>query len=352
MKTDSPRMTWQRPLLLLLSFVIVLAALFNAPKAHATVISCKTTSFASYTPVVGANSFGRDAPVGSTTASYPTSFSFNCQGDPCCDRDIFVAFAPTPSALVSGYNNVYQTNVAGIGVRYTISNGPGTSCNSMPATISNSSYQVTCHQLVAAASPGYNYTLTVSAQFIKTGAISPGALTTIPALAITNYMNNQAGTNSWGNLFSGSASGSFNSIACSVKQSAIQVTLPQANTRSLTTVGATAGTTPFALALDCDAGVNVAVTLTDASNPSNTSTTLGLAPGSTSGGVALQIVNGTTPVAYGPDSATAGNVNQWSAGKATGGAFNVPLAAQYVRTAAALNPGTVNGVATFTMSYQ
>ncbi|NIE64482.1 fimbrial protein [Burkholderia sp. Ax-1719] len=343
---------WHRSILLLLSFVVALSALFGAPKAHAGTISCDVTSLSSYTPVIGANSFGRDAPIGSTTASYPTSFSFNCPGDPCCDRDIFVAFAPQPSTLISGYKNVYQTNVPGIGVQYTITNGAGTSCNGLPLAVSKTSTQVTCHQLVAAASPGYNYMLTVAVQFIKTGAISPGALTTIPALSVTNYINNQSGTYPWGNLYSGSASGSFSSIACSVKQSAIQVTLPQARTKDLGSVGATTGATPFALALDCDPGVNVAVTLTDASNPANRSTTLGAAPGSTAGGVALQIVNGATAVAYGPDSAVAGNVNQWSAGRTAGGAYDVPLSAQYVRTSAALTPGTINGVATFTMSYQ
>jgi type 1 fimbria pilin len=352
MKLAMRRSTWQGCLMMLLHLVTVLCALFSAPAAHATVISCNTTSFSSYAPAIGASSFGRDAPIGSTTASYPASFSFFCPGDPCCDRDIYLYFSPQPNTLVPGYNNIYQTNIPGVGVRYTVSNVGGTSCSGLPMPVSNNSVTVICHQMAAAASPGYNYTVAVSTQFIKTGSISPGALTTIPAIWVDNHINNQSGSISWGDLYSGSASGSVTSIACSVKQSAIQVNLPQAKTKDLGTVGATTGATPFALSLDCDPGVKVAVTLTDASNPSNTSTTLGLSPGSTSGGVGLQIVNGTTPVAYGPDSAVAGNVNQWSAGLSTGGPFSIPLAAQYVMTSAALNPGTVNGAATFTMSYQ
>lgn len=58
------------------------------------------------------------------------------------------------------------------------------------------------------------------------------------------------------------------------------------------------------------------------------------------------------PVAHGLDSAVAGNTNQWLAGTAAGGAMTIPLTVQYVRTTGAPTPGTVKGLATFTMSYK
>jgi hypothetical protein len=72
------------------------------------------------------------------------------------------------------------------------------------------------------------------------------------------------------------------------------------------------------LDLNCTAGLKVGVTLTDATNPSNTSTTLNLSPDSTATGVGLQILKGSTPIAYGADSPAANNLNQWSAGTLRG----------------------------------
>jgi type 1 fimbria pilin len=112
------------------------------------------------------------------------------------------------------------------------------------------------------------------------------------------------------------------------------------------------GATPFKIGLNCVKGTNVNLTLTDASNVSNRSTMLSLSPDSTGGGVGLQILNGSEPVAFGPDSTDIGNTNQWSAGTASGGITDIPLTVRYVRTASPLMPGTVKGLATFTMSYQ
>ncbi|TDY46487.1 type 1 fimbria pilin [Paraburkholderia rhizosphaerae] len=324
-----------------------------ATPGHAGTISCNVTSIANYSPNVPTSTFGRDAPTGTATPPYSTQLGFHCPADPCCDRDIFVTFAASPSTLASGYTDIYPTNVAGIGVRYTISNSPGTSCNGLPSTIKNASTQVTCHQMHGATSPGYDFTLSISATFIKTGPITSGPLTNIPAVSATNTINNQSGSSLWGNVFSGTASGSFSNIACSVNETAIQVTMPQANTRDLPSTGSTSGATPFNLSLNCDAGVLVAVTLTDVTTPSNRSTTLTLTPDSTAKGVGYQIAYAGTPISFGADTSAAGNPNQIfvSPSPTAGGLFPVPLKASYIRTGT-INPGTANAKATFTMSYQ
>jgi type 1 fimbria pilin len=92
--------------------------------------------------------------------------------------------------------------------------------------------------------------------------------------------------------------------------------------------------------------------LTDLTNPANESDTLSLARGSTASGVGIQVLSGTTVIKYGPDSAAAGNTNQWQAGSTGNGTFNIPLTARYVQTGPKVTAGSANGLVTFTMNYQ
>jgi type 1 fimbria pilin len=131
------------------------------------------------------------------------------------------------------------------------------------------------------------------------------------------------------------------------------VNMPKAKMKDLGAVGATTGSTPFNLALNCDPGVNVAVTLTDATTPSNRSSTLTLTADSSASGVGYQISYANVPVLFGADSAAVGNANQISVSSSptAGGVFTVPLTASYIRTGTVV-PGSANARATFTMSYQ
>ncbi|EIP8262054.1 fimbrial protein, partial [Escherichia coli] len=67
------------------------------------------------------------------------------------------------------------------------------------------------------------------------------------------------------------------------------------------------------LRLQCDAGVTVWATLTDATTPSNRSDILTLTGSSTATGVGLRIYKNTDsrPLKFGPDSPVKGNENQW-----------------------------------------
>jgi len=57
-------------------------------------------------------------------------------------------------------------------------------------------------------------------------------------------------------------------------------------------------------------------------------------------------------ISYGPDSAIANNVNQFSVGSvSTSGILAIPFIARYVRTGP-ITPGTADANATFTMNYQ
>jgi type 1 fimbria pilin len=144
---------------------------------------------------------------------------------------------------------------------------------------------------------------------------------------------------------------------CSVSTKDVYVPLGAVPIRAFTGVGSASPEKRFSISLDCaggDAGLErkIHTTLTDHTNPANQADTLSLAPGSGASGIGIQVLNGSTVIKYGPDSSALGNINQWQAGSSGNGTFNIPLTARYVQTAPAITPGSANGLATFTMSYE
>lgn len=104
--------------------------------------------------------------------------------------------------------------------------------------------------------------------------------------------------------------------------------------------GSTAGAKPFDVLMNCPfAGTPVKLTLTDVNQPGNSTTGLLPAPGSTSGGVRVQLRRGGTPITVG---------QQWDHGVSAAGTNRIPLEARYLRTTGTLTPGelTVQGVLT------
>nr|WP_232447339.1 fimbrial protein [Burkholderia ubonensis] len=129
--------------------------------------------------------------------------------------------------------------------------------------------------------------------------------------------------------------------------------------KTFTGIGSVSPARSFDIRLNCSGGglgtsTNVYTTLTDLTNPGNRSNVLSLTRDSRATGVGIQVLNGSTVLAYGPDSNASGNINQWKAGSVTPGTatFSIPLSARYVQTAGSVTPGSAAGRATFTMSYQ
>lgn len=333
--------------------VLLVQASAGVSSVYAETVACNATSVPNYSPTLTTTSFPRDAPINSVSPDYQATLVFHCQKDANADRDIFVTFAATPATLASGYDDVYRTNVPGLGVRYKLTDGLGTDCETLPVTVTNGSTRVTCHEMHGSDTPGQDFRITVSVQFVKTANRTIGMLRTIPALTATASANNQAGSWPWGSVVSGSASGLFANQACTVITTAVAVTMPPARVKDLPSVGSTAGDKPLSLTLNCDAGVRVYATLSDATEPFNTGTTLSLTPDSSAQGIGYQILFAGNLVAFGADSAVAGNDNQFpvTSSSVSGGAVYVPLTARYLRTGAVL-PGSANAAATFTMSYQ
>lgn len=238
----------------------------------------------------------------------------------------------------------YQTSVAGVGIRLKFITQ---SCNN------NVWFPIVCS---ANWTPSTIVAHSITVELVKTGTVTAGgALTGIFSVWNTNL----AASPVWAYYAWASPVLIQPSVpTCAVSTPLISVPLGNVSVKEFSGVGTPSSTTrAFNIALQCSGAVNgaytnVYTTLTDQTNPANVSDTLALSAGSTASGVGIQVLNGAALVKYGPDSSAAGNMNQWWAGTATNGTFNIALTARYVQTSPTVTPGSANGRATFTMSYQ
>lgn len=143
---------------------------------------------------------------------------------------------------------------------------------------------------------------------------------------------------------------------CSVDAGSVNIPVDLAVTSSSKLqgpVGTTDGNANFNIRLNCNTGMNVYMTLSDANNLGNTSNTLTLSPSPVQAkGVGIQVRRSGSPIRFGPDSSVAGNTNQISLGASPNGVLTIPFTANYIKTATTVSPGEANAVATYTLSYQ
>ncbi|KAB0495785.1 fimbrial protein [Pseudomonas vancouverensis] len=248
--------------------------------------------------------------------------------------------------LMSGAGNsgIYPTNIPGIGVRVSIwASGSYYGYPTSPQVVPwQWGYQAT-----ASESLGTGLTQ-VRAELIVTGPISVGGTNVLSYFTDQWFQVRDAnGPVVVANL---QVNATLNNKTCVVTKNAVNVNLAPVQVKELN-AGATKSAA-FSLDINCATGAKVSVTLTDVTNPANRSNVLTLTPDSTAQGVGMQIFNGSTPIAYGPDSASPSNPNRWSVGTSTGGLLSVPLTVQYVRTTGTVGAGSAIGAATFTFSYQ
>ncbi len=250
-----------------------------------------------------------------------------------------------PMTPVPGMANVYETGVAGIGIKASWWNGTDTS-----HTMDNATAVMTSPMAVWGTYTSKLYTFYTGlfrVQLIKTGQVLPGNFNLPVKLATGNYGSAEINI-----LQLSNNNASVTAPACTVQESAISVTMPVGKGRDMPTVGSTTGDTGFKISIYCSSPVSVSMTMTDAANPTNVSSTLSLNPASTAKGVGYQIVYNGREISYGPDSAIAKNVNQFNIGASSiVGALTIPFTARYVRTGP-ITPGSADANATFTMSYQ
>jgi type 1 fimbria pilin len=252
--------------------------------------------------------------------------------------------------LVPGYSDVYTMSgmTAGIGFRVRGNNG---------MVLSPIDYGGTSNGFdLAPATSDPNmlvgsFELVKTAETVATGNFSFSTYASVDAVKWAN--GGTAATSAISFKYTIAASAV---PACTVTQSDIAVFLPTVRAKDLATVGATAGLQTFTIDLTCEDNVKPQMSVADVANPSNESTELSLAPGSTATGVAVQVLYGATLIRYAPSgysytgAATPGtNGFSFTAGS---GAVHVPFSVRYVRVGTPVTPGLVKAMATFSLSYQ
>ena len=241
-----------------------------------------------------------------------------------------------------GKYNAYPTPVAGVGVRIK----GGINVTQWWPQSGN----------VAETSSNYLAGSEITIELVKTGNITaPGILS--GEVGMTFALNH--GTKIRSIVTNGAINIRPQVPTCDLLTPNIAVDLEKVSVGELKSVGATSLPKPMEVRLKCSGGnpgtsTRMFMTLTDSANSGNRSDTLSLASGSTAKGVGIQILRGSdnTLVSYGPDSAQAGNPNQWAVGSFGNVDVTIPFRARYVRTSATVIPGKANGVSTFNMSYQ
>jgi len=240
--------------------------------------------------------------------------------------------------LAPGFTDVYQTSLPGIGVRFKYT------------ADTNGNYITAPHtETVTFANTG-DYPLFRRADIVVTGQIGSGTLSSLPSMTLTYSSSSCLTPRS--TTMTLSSNTVVTALTCSVTTPNLSVTLPPVPSINLRPSGTTAGTTNFAIGLNCGNGgsSSVHMTLTDMASTTNRTSRLTLNSSSTAKGVALQILRNGAPISFGPDSAVAGTQNQLTIGSASG-LSSIPLSVRYVSTGLVV-PGTVKAAATFTMSYQ
>ncbi|CAE6764343.1 hypothetical protein R69927_03841 [Paraburkholderia domus] len=330
--------------------VACVALLLGGPEAYADCSRTKTLPdvVAQFPSTINVP---RDAVNGAVlaTVTVPVAGATAGMNYATCSGGGSLYWAITAGPIVA--NRIGSTSVSGVGYTSSLSGGGFGSSIGMDS------------QLDAATVPGgpssptFTSQLYVTVNLVKTGPVTPGALSLNPS---GPGVGGRVGTLFIGgsgqglfNVVVSSGASSVTAAACTVTTPSTNVVLAQANTRALTGIGSTAVETPFSIGLNCAVpGSRIFITLTDSADPTNVSNQLSLKSSSTANGVKLQVLNAGTPVNFGPDSSMAGNTNQWQVGTATAGTIIIPLTVRYIQTAASVRPGTVSAVATFTMSYQ
>lgn len=285
----------------------------------------------------------RDAPVG-TLIGAPVSqnYTFTCSTNdnfyPGNPRQAFIQFRTANPAAWTARNGggiIIPTNLPGVGLLLNDTLG-------ITAPMGNDFAFVTASGAVV--------TNTMTFQFIKTGAITPGTVA-----AKTNLFHFQwvvLGLNNSTNFASDvyvSLNGgtNVNVTACSVSAGSANMTvsMPAIPTSALTGQGSTTGGTPFSLNLNCQSGSTVKITL-------NTANASGTYPGVVqpangagfAAGVGVQIRDGGgTPVSFGAKTVV---------GLSPDGVLSVPYSARYFQTGTAVTAGNVAATVTFTMNYE
>lgn len=236
------------------------------------------------------------------------------------------------NATLSSYgNHVYNTNISGIGIRFS----------------SNAYFESPSNIFSYNAQTSYVDWYGGNIQLVVTGPVSSGALT--PGTIGVVTLQGSDGVYRDG-LTATLTDGTINALACSI-------TTPQLNfiigDISASTFGSTVGTTPAGaqntqdLGLSCNAGTNITVSLSGVQNPDSANPSVmaltGQGSAGTAKGVGVQLLYNGAPLAINSPLLLK---------RSSGGQETLPLTARYYQTLTSVESGSANATATLNLTYQ
>lgn len=336
--------------------LLLLLALIAAPvgKLHAQTSGCMldydspntqgTVSFSPPTTIT----VPFNTAVGTVLWSSPVSSAnpppiYDCYGS--VPYGIYNAQGITPGAGVS----YFPTGVAGLS--YQIIRG-GSILNSWPndSLSAGGGCQWSKKWQYWNCYGGSAYTFSVNTQLnlVKTGQIATGSTLPAGTLGYWQYPGlNNDGSISPVQIIAFSIANSVTIVdpACAVTTNPVNVPLPTITAGSLTSIGATGGTTAFSIALNCPSGASgMSLSIQLDYNGSASGIQGVLRPtGGSSSGVGVQLLDQAgSAVSFGSPA---------TVGTTASGSMNIPYSARYYRTGT-VQPGSLTASATFTLSYQ
>ncbi|HIE5388015.1 TPA: fimbrial protein [Enterobacter cancerogenus] len=312
---------------LLLSVLFCVALGWHSAQAG----TCNTIVPQESTLSVGTLTVQRDVPVGTVIFSRAATSTKSYLTE--CTSPLMLGFSMRYlSATPSGYgSHVYNTNIAGIGIRFSSGNyfeNPAYTFSYSPQT----SYVEWW---------GGKIELVVTGP-VASGALTPGVVGVVTLQGADGVFRDALTTRI--------TDGVVNVVACTMTTP--RLTFPIGDI-SASTFGSTVGTTPAGakntqnLGLNCDAGANVNVTLSGIQNPDIANTSVLALTGQGADGVAkgvgVQLLYNGTPLALNARLALK---------PAAGGQESFPITARYYQTRTVVEPGSANASATLNVTYQ
>ncbi|MGG7521652.1 fimbrial protein [bacterium BS0013] len=280
---------------------------------------------------VGTINVQRDAPVGTvifsgaatTTGSYLTG----------CTNPLMLGFSMRyNNATLSNYgNHVYNTNISGIGIRFS----------------SNAYFENPSNTFSYNAQTSYVDWYGGRIELVVTGPVSSGALA--PGVIGVVTIQGSDGVYRDG-LPTQLTSGTINSLACTINTP--QMTFAIGDVPALAFNGGV-GTTPAGaqntqnLGLNCGAGANINVSLSGIQNPDSANTSVMALTGQgntgTAKGVGVQLLYNGAPLVMN---------SRLLLKQSAGGQETLPLTARYYQTLTNVESGSANASATLNLTYQ
>lgn len=265
----------------------------------------------------------------------PTNIRWDC-GD---QSGMLRAGTTAPAPTMYGGKPVYQTALAGVGVSIKFTN-----CSPLgywPASSSSMGKLMT-------------FGCMLQVELIKTGPITGGTISG----EFAGYYSIVGGTpyQVASLLFSGDIHVTPNKPTCLPTVTDRIVDMGSLDVGSITDDGYS-DPVNFNMDVVCSGGdpddttQQMSVTFTDATNANNTTDKLLLTSASTASGVKVQLLQGGTPVTFGPEPTNGADTTYSRAlGTIKNGTYTFPLAARYVQTGS-VTAGSANAMATFTYTY-